>query len=188
MDKHNRYDNLNPNDFTQKDLMLHLLQVAQHSATREDVKDDIADMSALETRRNHVVVCGYSVVGKFVTRELDKLDASYIIIDNSAKHVKEALDGGLEAYLGDMSKTPTLNAIHTENAAAVIVTLDNIEKKRLVCEAVLTHTRDVNLIVKITSLGDKEKLSDLDIAVIVDGKAEVAKVLVDRMASCQLRY
>jgi len=39
--KYDRHDNLNPNDFTQKDLMLHLLQVAQHSATREDVRDDI---------------------------------------------------------------------------------------------------------------------------------------------------
>ncbi|MEA1954235.1 MAG: cation:proton antiporter [Campylobacterota bacterium] len=149
-------------------------------------KDDLADMSALTTRKDHVVVCGYSVVGKFVTKELDKLDAQYIIIDNSAKHVQEALNNKLEAYLGDASKTAILNAIHIENAAAVIVTLDNIEKKRLICEAVLTHTKDVNLIVKVSSLEDKEKLADLDITVVVDAKVEVAKVLVNRTMSCEL--
>ena len=36
----NKYDNLNPNDFTQKDLMLHLLQVSQHTVTREELKED----------------------------------------------------------------------------------------------------------------------------------------------------
>jgi predicted nuclease with TOPRIM domain len=38
------FSNLNPNDFTQKDLMLHLLQVSQHTVTREELKEDIADL------------------------------------------------------------------------------------------------------------------------------------------------
>lgn len=42
--RHDRFDEVNPNDFTQKDLMLHLLQVTQHSATREDVKEDIGKL------------------------------------------------------------------------------------------------------------------------------------------------
>ena len=38
------FNNLNPNDFTQKDLMLHLLQVSQHTVTREEVKEDISQI------------------------------------------------------------------------------------------------------------------------------------------------
>jgi len=68
------------------------------------------------------------------------------------------------------------------------VTLDNIEKKRLICEAVLKYSKDVNLIVKVVSLEEKEKLADLDITTIVDGKVEVARVLVERMITCQLKY
>ena len=33
------YDYSNKNDFTQKDLMIHLLQSAQHSATREELQE-----------------------------------------------------------------------------------------------------------------------------------------------------
>ena len=150
--------------------------------------DDVADMSALEKRENHVVVCGYSVVGKFVTQHLDEMDTKYVVIDNSHKHVKEALNDHHEAYLGDASKDAILHAIHIEDAAAVIVTLDNLEKKRLICEAILKHTKDVNLVVKVVSLEEKEKLSDLDITVIVDGKLEVARVLVERMLTCQLKW
>jgi len=81
-----------------------------------------------------------------------------------------------------------VNAIHIENAASVIVTLDNIEKKRLISEAILNHTKNVNLIVKVISSQEKEKLKDLNITTIVDGKVEIARVLVERMLTCQLKY
>jgi len=151
-------------------------------------KNVVTDMSTLQERENHVVVCGYSTVGKFVTKHLEELDAPFIVIDNSNKHVREALNNGLESYLGDASKRSILEALHIEKAAAIIVTLDNIEKKRLICEAVLNHSKDANLVVKINSLEEKEKLADLDITTIVDGKVEVARVLVERMLTCQLGY
>ena len=151
-------------------------------------KDTVTDISFLTTKKNHVVVCGYSIIGKFVAMHLDELDAPYVIIDNSHKHVEEAFLDGREVYLGDMSKLSILNALHVEDAAAVIVTLDNLEKKRLICETVLQHTKNVNLIVKVVSLEEKEALADLDVTVIVDGKLEVARVLVERMLTCQLQY
>ena len=150
--------------------------------------EDCEDMKELKERKDHVIVCGYSVVGKFVTRHLDELGAPYIVIDNSNKHVQEALNNGIEAYLGDASKQSILDALHVDNASSVIVTLDNINKKRLICEAVVKHTKNVNLIVKVVSLEEKNMLKDLDINVVVDGKLEVARVLVERMITCQLKY
>lgn len=150
--------------------------------------DIVTDMTPLASRENHVIVCGYSVVGKFVTHYLEDLDAPFVVVDNSNKHVKEALEEDVEAYLGDASKSQILNALHIEKASAIIVTLDNIDKKRLICEAILKHSRNANLIVKVTSLEEKKKLEDLNITVIVDGKVEVARVLVERMLSCQLKY
>ena len=152
-------------------------------------KDDSVqlDSQVLKARSNHVIVCGYSVVGKFVAKHLDALGASFVIVDNSPKHIQEATAKGREAYLGDASKAAILHALNVENASSVIVTLDNIEKKRLICEAVLKYNKNVNLVVKVTSLEEKQKLEDLDISFIVDGKLEVARVLVDRMVSCKLR-
>ena len=154
--------------------------------SRESSK--VEELAPLADRKDHVVVCGYSVVGKFVTKELDALGVGYVVIDNSYKHVKEAIADGIEAYLGDASKLSILNALHIEHAASVIVTLDNIEKKRLICEAVLNHTRNINLVVKVISLEEKEKLQDLNITTVVDGKVEVARVLVKSMLTCQVDY
>jgi len=151
-------------------------------------KDVVTDLSGLAGREDHVVVCGYSVVGKFVTKYLEDLDAPFVVIDNSNKHVREALNDGIECYLGDASKSSIVEALHVEKAAAIIVTLDNITKKRLICEAVLKVAKNANLIVKVVSLEEKEQLADLDITIIVDAKVEVARVLVERMITCQLNY
>ncbi|MBN2815408.1 MAG: cation:proton antiporter [Campylobacterales bacterium] len=149
-------------------------------------KDDLADMSSLSSKKDHVIVCGYGVVGKFVAQYLDELGASYMIVDNSPKHVNEAIRDKREVYLGDMSKRQILDAMHVQDCSSVIVTLDNPEKKRLICEAIAQNTKDINLIVKIISLEEREKLQDLPINVMIDGKEEVARILVERMVSCKL--
>jgi len=146
------------------------------------------DITQFASRENHVIVCGYSATGKFVAKHLDELDAPYVIIDNSPKHVQEALDDGKEAYLGDMSKLTLLEALHTENSAAVIITLDNIDKKRAICKEIVKHTKNINLIVKVATLEDKEILKDIPITSLIDSKVETARILVERMITCQLKY
>ncbi len=151
---------------------------------KEELKEK--DYSGLVERKNHVIVCGYSVVGKFVARELRKRGVEYIIVDNSYKHVKEGLLENEEIYYGDMSRPSILHALHAENASAVIITLDNADKKRLISEAVSRYEKPINLIVKVVSLEEKEMLQDLPIHAIVDGKEEVAKILVDHSMHCSL--
>ncbi|MDD5053223.1 MAG: cation:proton antiporter [Sulfuricurvum sp.] len=144
------------------------------------------DFSMLTKHANHVVVCGYGIVGKFVAKELRSQKIEYVIIDNNYKHVQEALQEGEDAYYGDMAKYQILEKLHVEQAISVIITLDNMEKKRLVCESVLSYYPNVKVVVKVVSLEEKEALHDLPIAVTVDGKKEVASRLVGEAMQCQL--
>ncbi len=152
--------------------------------TQQELHDDVASVAQ---RQNHIIVCGYSTVGKFVAGYLREEGLDYVIIDNSLKHVKEGLDRGEAIYLGDLSKPATAEALHTENASAVIVTLDNPEKKSLICETVLAINADANLVVKILTLEEKKTISRLNIDHIVDGKKEIAKVLVSHALQCKMK-
>ena len=143
-------------------------------------------MEQAQVHANHIIVCGYSTVGKFVVRELRDKGIEYIIVDNSLKHVKEGLADGEEIYYGDMSKESILQALHAEDASAVIVTLDNAEKKLLISEAVSKYEKPINLIVKIVSLEEKNMLQGLPIQAMIDGKEEVAKILVEHSMYCNL--
>lgn len=144
------------------------------------------DFSTLGVHSNHIIVCGYGIVGKFVVKALRSEGVEYVIVDNSYKHVQEALSDGEKAYYGDMSKTGILEKLHTEDAISVIVTLDNSSKKRLICESILTYAPNVKVVVKVVSLEEKRELRGLPISVTVDGKREVAAKLVCEALYCDL--
>ncbi len=147
----------------------------------------LLDEKKFKTREGHIIVCGYSDIGKSVAEHLDEMSMPYVIIDNNPKNVQEALQQNKEVYLGDMSETSMIEALHTEKCASVIVTLDNIDKKKAVCEAIRQHTNDIHLIAKVISEEEKTKLKAIDIDVIVDGKYEVGRILVDKMMVCQMK-
>jgi CPA2 family monovalent cation:H+ antiporter-2 len=144
------------------------------------------DFASLSVYSNHVIVCGYGVVGKFVVKALREEEVKYIIVDNSYKHVQEALSDGEKAYYGDMSKTAILEKLHAKEAISVIVTLDNSTKKRLICESVLSYAPNAKVVVKVVSLEEKRELRGLPISVMIDGKREVAARLVCEALYCDL--
>jgi CPA2 family monovalent cation:H+ antiporter-2 len=140
----------------------------------------------LPGRKNHVIVCGYGVVGKFVAKALRAEGVDYVVADNSYKHVEEALRDGQEIYFGDMSKIAILDKLCTKDAVSIIVTLDNLEKKRLICETIIRYAPNVKLVVKVVSLEEKRSLRGLPISITIDGKKEVAARLVSEALYCKI--
>jgi CPA2 family monovalent cation:H+ antiporter-2 len=69
---------------------------------------------------------------------------------------------------------------------ALIVTLDNVEKKRLVCEVLQQFSRDVRIVIKVVSLREKEALEALEIGAVIDTKKEIAHILADEAKLCRL--
>jgi monovalent cation:H+ antiporter-2, CPA2 family len=144
------------------------------------------DFTPLEKRSDHVVVCGYGKVGRFVAKELRERGVSHVVIDNNYRNVRRAQRIGEEIYYGDMSKPAVLHALHVEDAAAVIVTLDNPEKKLSVCQALAQYGEHVNVVVKIINAEERAMLKDLSISFVIDGKEVVAQELVDKTLLCNL--
>ena len=145
------------------------------------------EVSNLPGRKDHIIVCGYSSAGKAVTKHLEHYGMDYIVLDNNPKHVREAVRDGAEAYLGDMSKRSILEALHVKDCAIVIITLDNVDKKLLICEALNEQNKVANVIVKVVSAEERAKFEALHVEMIVDSKVEVARVLVERVMSCQIK-
>ncbi len=145
-----------------------------------------SDLSAVEGRKNHIIVCGYGQVGQKVARQLHKEGIEHVVVDYNYSRVRKALKVGEEIYYGDMSKSAILDSLNIEDAAAVIVTLDDPEKKLLICEALAPYGRSVNIIVKVVSSAEKHMLRGLPISVMVNGKEEVARILVEKTMRCSL--
>ena len=145
-----------------------------------------SDLTALEGRKNHIIVCGYGRVGQKVAAELQKEGIKHVVVDYNYSRVRKAQKLGEEIYYGDMSKPAILHALNIESAAAVIVTLDDPEKKQLICEALSPYGESVNIIVKVVSSKEKQLLRGLPISVAVNATEEVAKILVEKTMRCAI--
>jgi len=95
----NKYENMNPNEFTQKDLMLHLLHVSQHTVTREDLKDDIFKVETslnqkFESLESSIDKRFAQVDKKFgqVDRRFEQVDKRFEQIDRRFEQIDRRFD------------------------------------------------------------------------------------------------
>lgn len=102
----------------------------------------------------------------------------HVVVDYNYARVKQASNAGEEIYYDDMSKPAILQALHVQDAASVVVTLDNSEKKLLICEVLAAYGKRINVIVKINSSEEKRMLCGLPISVKVNSNNEIANTLV----------
>jgi CPA2 family monovalent cation:H+ antiporter-2 len=153
----------------------HIYKLSSYVAKEFYESDVITPIKA----RNHVVIAGFSMLGRIVAQELSKQDIPFVIITNNLKHVLLGRKLGYDAYFGHLDKRPVLESLKVDESSSVIVTVQNVLRKRLICEAVLNFKEDANIVVKIDSIDERKSLKDLDIKSFVDSNMEVGKIIVD---------
>jgi CPA2 family monovalent cation:H+ antiporter-2 len=82
------------------------------------------------------------------------------------------------AYFGHLDKLPVLESLKIDEASSVIITVNDMHKKRLICEAVLKFHSAANILLKIESVDEKLQLKDLNIKKFIHAHFEVGRLLV----------
>ena len=147
----------------------------------EAMKEPIASAGI----NNHVVVCGYSLLGQKVVKQLNRKGITYIAIDHDQNNVKKGEAHGDSVIFGNAAQT-VLNYVYVKNAIAVIIAIDNDEKVRLICESIRAIDEHVPIIVKISHQAQIDDLDDLGIKDYVNENISVSKLLVSKAIKCDL--
>ncbi|WP_428028682.1 cation:proton antiporter [Arcobacter sp.] len=129
-------------------------------------------------QKNHTIVCGYSMLGRMIANNLEEKKVPFVIISDDLRHVLLARKRGFKAYFGHLDKLPVLESLKADETSSIIITLDNINKISLICNAVLSFYKDANLVVKVDSIEEKKMLKELNIKKFVYAYQEVADLLV----------
>ena len=135
---------------------------------------------------NHIIVCGYSILGQKIVKQLKDANLPYVGIEHNAQHLKLAKEQDDRVYFGNAASKVMLNSLHIKNATAVIIAIDNDEKIRLICESIRAIDKNIRIILKITHQEQIDEFSDLNIDIIINENKVVAKTLVQKAISCQL--
>lgn len=102
--------------------------------------------------RNHIVLCGYGDIGKIVAKQLNTKGKKFIIISNNLPHVLAAREHGFLAYFGNIDKKPVLESLQVDKASAVLIAMNSIKTKRVICETILEYNRNIPVIIRVLSL------------------------------------
>ncbi|MEA1914041.1 MAG: cation:proton antiporter [Campylobacterota bacterium] len=137
---------------------------------------------------HHVIVCGYSLLGQKIVKQLTKKGLSYVAIDQERQHVQEGLDNHASVMFGNAASKHVLESVGVKDCIAVIVAIDNDEKVRLICESIKSINKDIPIVVKISHKEQIEDLEDLEIKEYINENESVAKLLVSKAMKCDLKH
>jgi len=130
--------------------------------------------------KNHVVIAGFSTLGRVVANELKAKNIPFVIISDNLKHVLHARKLGIMGYFGHLDKRPVLESLKVDESSSVIITVNNIERKKLICDAVLDFHPKAHIVVKIDSIEERKQFRDTQVDNFIDSNVEVGKLLVER--------
>ncbi|HKM18891.1 MAG TPA: NAD-binding protein, partial [Aliarcobacter sp.] len=133
---------------------------------------------------NHIIICGFSILGRVVTRDLSDRNMPFVIVSNDLRQIQVATKMGYKAYFGHLDKKSVLEALKVEESSSVIITINETHEKILICDAILKYCPDANIILKYESLEERHILNDLKIKKFVHAHAEIGKLLVEEATHC----
>ena len=128
--------------------------------------------------QDHIVLCGYGDIGRIVAKQLEQKGKSFVIISNNLTHVLSAREHGYMAYFGNIDKKPVLESLKVDKASAVLIAINSIKTKRIICETILEYNSAIPVIIRVNSIDEKNQLDDLPIRTFVHAQEEIATLLV----------
>lgn len=134
--------------------------------------------------KNHIIVCGFSILGRVVARDLSDRNMPFVIVSNDIRQIQVATKMGYKAYFGHLDKKSVLEALKVEDSSSIIITINEIHEKILICDAILKYCPDANIILKYESLEERHILNDLKIKKFVHAHAEIGRLLVEEATHC----
>lgn len=127
--------------------------------------------------KDHVVVCGYGTFGQETVKYLKEKDIQYVAIDHNLSRVEEGLKRKDCVMFGNISQKSILEKLNIATSRAVIITLDHTSQIRNICEIILEKFPQCKIIAKVTTREEEEDLENLNLALVINEKSEIAKIL-----------
>lgn len=84
-----------------------------------DIKSKIEGITA-KRLKNHVIICGYSMLAERLCKDLKKTKEHFVIIDNDAEKVNQLRDLNYNVIEGDFTSRKVLDSASLSNARAVV--------------------------------------------------------------------
>jgi CPA2 family monovalent cation:H+ antiporter-2 len=130
------------------------------------LKREIGDLE------KHVIVIGFSKVGRIVSYILRKRGISYIILENNYRIVHIEKNNGYNIYYGDAMNIDILNHIGVERAESIIVSMEDEIACIKITRFIHENFPDLTVITKSETTNNAERFKKVGASLVVSKNLE----------------
>ncbi len=131
-----------------------------------------------EVMQNHIIICGYGRVGKWVGKAFTEFSIPFIVVDYNQKVVNELKESGISVLYGDPTEPEVLEAVGIRGAKAIVLAIPD----RVAQETLIAYTQsvapDTKIISRVHLDEDWDKLKTLRVDKIVQPEFEAALEII----------
>lgn len=133
---------------------------------------------------NHVIIIGFSKVGRIISSILKKHDINYLILDSNHRVVRLEKANGYNIYYGDAKNLDILKYIGIEKAESVIITNDDDIACMQITRFIHDNFPETVVITKSESINNADRFKKFGATMVVSKNLETALQLSHAALTC----
>ncbi len=138
-------------------------------------------MAVKSTLSDHVIVCGYGIVGQRVVDMLVEEKVPFIVIEIDRQKSENVRQRGYDAITGDATKEKVLKDAGIKAAKAIAIVMDNDAKNLFAVLTAKDLNRDIFIATRANDDSVRQKLVEAGADYIVMPQKSASKEIADEI-------
>jgi monovalent cation:H+ antiporter-2, CPA2 family len=131
--------------------------------------------------KDHVVICGYGRVGKYIGRAFEMAGIPFLVVDYNQSSISKLKDKGIIAIYGDPADIDVLDYAQVDLARAVIIAIPDRHTQELVISNSFTLNKKIKIFCRTHFEEDQPILKALGVQTIIQPEFEAALSIINRI-------
>lgn len=130
---------------------------------------------------DHIVICGYGRVGKYVGRALQMANIPFLVVDYNHYTVASLKEKGIPVVYGDPADKDVLDYAQVDLARMIIIAIPDRHTQEMIIANTQSLNRRIRIICRTHHEEDQRRLKSLGVHVLVQPEFEAALSIIERL-------
>lgn len=140
----------------------------------KDVLKDNKIKREIDEMSNHIIIVGFTKVGRIISYILKKSTKNYIIIDNNHRLVRIEKTNGYNISYGDAMNLDILKYIGIERAEAIIIAMEDEITCMKITRFISQNFPEVNVVTKSENIKNADRFRKIGANLVISKNVETA--------------
>ena len=131
--------------------------------------------------RDHVVVCGYGMVGRYIGRALQMSSVPFLVVDYNQHTLAGLRNAGIQTVYWDPADKDVLNFAQVNVAKSLVIAIPDRHTQEMVIGNALSLNRRIKIICRTHHEEDQRHLKSLGVQTLVQPEFEAALSIVTKL-------